>query len=145
MEEIQDVIVGEYTSTSYEHSQENTPLMGGKTRKPRSDWLRRIFIKYGRSRKCVSSKAALLILVWNFVVAFVSALTLNPDIYFRLLIVLGAYGCAAFLFCFFPMPGLLADLKYGCYKTVVYSLLLIFISVITLTVIGVIILLVSIA
>ena len=31
----------------------------------------------------------------------------------------------------------MADLKYGRYKTVVYSLLLIFISVITLTVIGV--------
>ncbi len=69
MEEIHDVIVSEYTSTSYEHSHEDTPLMGGKTRKPWSDWLRQV---HRRSRKCVSSRAALLILVWNFVVAFVS-------------------------------------------------------------------------
>jgi peptide/histidine transporter 3/4 len=134
-EEIQSV-----ADTSYDD--EKAPLLS-KRRGSGPSWLRLMVMRYRSSRKCVSSKAALLILVWNFAVSFVSALTLNPDLYFRLLnyfIVLSAYGCAAFLFCFFPLAGLLADLKYGRYKTVVASLLLMLISISVLLVIGVILL-----
>ena len=142
MQEIEDIIADGGTRSVSSELDEGTPLLGGRTRSS-SDWLKVVSIRYRSSRKCVSSRAALLILAWNIAVAFVSTLTLNPDIYFKLVnyfVVLCAYGCAAFLLCFFPLAGVLADLRYGRYKTVVSSLLLMMIAVAALIIISVILL-----
>ena len=64
-------------------------------------------------------------------------MALNPDVYTRNFIFIYAlvgYGFVAIVFCFFPLAGFLADVKYGRYKMVVRSLCLIFPSVLLLAV-----------
>ena len=84
--------------------------------------------KYRRTRKCIGSKAALLILLWSFAVALAYSVVLNPDIYMQVLtfgrvfIGLIPYGIIPIVLCFFPLAGFLADTKYGRYKTVTVSL-----------------------
>ena len=46
----------------------------------RSLWSR-LLGRYGRTRKCVSSKAALLVLVWSFALGLWNGIALNPDVY----------------------------------------------------------------
>ena len=105
---------------------EDTPLLPGRTR----SWLA---MRYGNTRKCVSSKAALLILLWSFVVelCFGCVLVLYPGITIQkaegiinMAVALTAYmsGGAVIFTCFFPLAGILGDIKYGRYKTVVISL-----------------------
>ena len=60
---------------------EDTPLLPGRTR----SWLA---MRYGSTRKCVSSKAALLVLLWSFVVGLLGTSLLNPDMYVHVLIIL---------------------------------------------------------
>ena len=100
---------------------EDTPLLPGRTR----SWLA---MRYGNTRKCVSNKAALLILLWSFVIGLLSAMMLNPEIYMRMFpysISLVAYGFVVIFTCFFPLAGILADIKFGRYKIVVTSLLIV--------------------
>ena len=94
-------------------------------------------VRYRNKPKCVSSKAALLILFWSFLVSLISTIGLYPDLLintFTFTSMNYSYitplicGCAAFLFCFFPLAGKLADIKYGRYKTVIRSLLLVVIG-----------------
>ena len=61
-------------------------------------------------------------------------MALNPDVYTRNFYALAGYGFVAIVFCFFPLAGFLADVKYGRYKMVVRSLCLIFPSVLLLAV-----------
>ena len=75
--------------------------------------------------KCVSSKSALLILFWSFVVGLWNGVALNPDLYLKnitYIYTLVGYSAVAIIFCFFPLAGFLADVKYGRYKVVVTSL-----------------------
>ena len=101
---------------------EDTPLLPGRTR----SWLA---MRYGNTRKCVSSKAALLL--WGFVVGLLSGLVLYPGITIQkaegiinMAVALTAYmsGGTVIFTCFFPLAGILGDIKYGRYKIVVNSL-----------------------
>ena len=121
---------------------EDTPLLPGRTR----SW---IVVRYGNIRKCVSSKAALLILLWSFVVGLLGGLLINLHLYnygglniiWKILLYGELYsfglnttwdillqGGAVIITCFFPLAGILADIKYGRYKTVVTSLHIVFLS-----------------
>ena len=88
--------------------------------------------RYRTTRKCVSSKSALLILLWCFVLGLWNGVVLNPDLYLRNFIVsyaLAGYFLVAFIFCFFPLAGFLADVKYGRYRTAKFSLCLLLIPI----------------
>ena len=110
---------------------EGNPLLPGRTR----SWLA---MRYGITRKCVSSKAALLILLWSFVVGLLSGLLLSPDLgiyisslYSHSLIKTSfVYGTVVIITtCLYPLAGILADIKYGRHKTVVTSLCIVLLAV----------------
>ena len=108
---------------------EATPLLVKKTS---STWWSRCVLRYKTTRKCVSSKSALLILFWSFVAGLWNGVALNPDLYLRnftLIYTLAGYGFVALVFCFFPLAGFLADVKYGRYKMVVRSLCILLITI----------------
>ena len=97
-----------------------------------STWWSRCVLRYKTTRKCASSKSALLILFWSFVVGLWNGLVLNPDLYLRnftLIYALAGYGFVALVFCFFPLAGFLADVKYGRYKMVTRSLCFLLITI----------------
>ena len=109
---------------------EATPLLV----KTSSTWWSRCVLRYKTTRKCVSSKSALLILFWSFIAGLWNGVAFNPDAYLTSFIViyiytLAGYGFVALVFCFFPLAGFLADVKYGRYKMVTRSLCLFFISI----------------
>ena len=111
-----------------------TPLL---VKKNSSTWWSRCVLRYKTTRKCVNSKSALLILFWSFIVGLWNGVMLNPDLYLRnftIIYTLTVYGLVAFVFCFFPLAGFLADVKYGRYKMVVRSLCLLLIRVFLLVV-----------
>ena len=101
--------------------------------------------RYRSTRKCVSSKAALLILVWSFVIGLLGGMFLNPEIirmfgpeiitttaFFAYFIQLPMYGGIALVTCFFPLAGILADIRFGRYKTIITSIYLVLISLLLL-------------
>ena len=117
--------------------EENTPLLG--TVRPRRCFAK-VMSKF-RSRNCClrSSKAALLILVWNLIISFGMLGFLDPSWYIALfsetlfsnwvgdyssaITITGVvYGFSALLLLFYPLAGYLADIRWGRYKTVVNSL-----------------------
>ena len=107
----------------------NTPLLpvAGREFRTRS-WLA---LRYGTTRKCVSNKAALLMLLWSFVVGLLNAMLLNPDLYVHVgitAISFMIYGVVIVFTWFFA--GMLADIRFGRYKTVVNSLFIVLIAVI---------------
>ena len=96
-----------------------------------------------KTRCCVKSKAAVLILVWTSLIFLSLTTILDPNLYLSLgslvfehkSIVLSiqvippiVYSLFAFLYLFYPLAGCLADIKCGRYKTVVCSLWFIFSS-----------------
>ena len=95
-----------------------------------------------------SSKAALIILVWNLIIAFGLVGLMDPTIYtfvyinmydvgtISLIIRSTLYGFNAFVFLFYPLAGYLADIRWGRHKTVVNSLCFIMWTLILLTVLG---------
>ena len=109
---------------------EATPLLVKKTGS--TCWSRSV-LRYKTTRKCVSSKSALLILFWSFIAGLWYGIALNPDAFFRsfsnYISALVCYAFAAIVFCFYPLAGFLADVKYGRYKMVVRSLCVFFISI----------------
>ncbi len=109
---------------------EDTPLLlPSRKREVPGSWFA---LRYSTTRKCVSSKSALLILVWSFVLGLWNGAALNPDLFLRNfvnLVTLNASGLVAFIMLFFPLAGFLADVKYGRYNVIVRSL---FLTVITL-------------
>ena len=107
---------------------EDTPLLPGRRR----SWLA---MRYGNTRKCVSNKAALLILLWSFVVGLWGAMLLNPEMYLSILAFIysfATYGVVVIFTCFSPLAGILADIKFGRYKTVVTSLFIVLLAVLLL-------------
>ena len=113
---------------------EATPPLVKKTS---STWWSRCVLRYKTTRKCVSSKSALLILFWSFILGLWNGVALNPDLYLRnftLIPTLAGYGFVAIVFCFFPLAGFLADVKCGRYKMVVRSLSVLLISILLIAV-----------
>ena len=85
-------------------------------------WYSWISRRYSITRKCVSSRSAVLILIWSFALGLWNGIALNPDLFVLNLVrsyIPAIYGFAAILLCFFPLAGFLADVKYGRYKTVI--------------------------
>ena len=108
---------------------EAAPLLVKKTS---STWWSRCVLRYRTTRKCVSSNSALLILFWSFVLGLWNGVALNPDLYLRnftFIYTLAGYCFVALVYCFFPLAGFLADVKYGRYEVVVTSLCTFLISV----------------
>ena len=90
-------------------------------------------------RKCVTSKAALLILLWSFMVGLLSGMLLNPDLIVAtalpfdnamITLYIYIYIGVAFITCLFPLAGILADIKYGRYKIIVTSICIVLFSLI---------------
>ncbi len=108
---------------------EDTPLIVDRVEDGPSRisvWARR----YRTTRRCVSAKAALLILLWSCPVALLYGLGVElilPGS--NIQVTLTVYGTVAFIWSFFPLAGFLADVKFGRYKTVFYSSLAILIGV----------------
>ena len=95
-------------------------------------------------RCCVSSKAALLILLWNLILV---ASLLDPSNFLRVITIetimqgnynanFVMYSVVTFLFLFYPLAGCLADIRWGRYKTVVYSVRVIWGSLVAGVVLG---------
>ena len=95
--------------------------------------------------KCVTSKAALLILLWSFMVGLLSGMMLNSDLIVSIAlsidsidvaITLYIYIGVAFITCLFPLAGVLADIKYGRYKTIITSICIVLLALIFLLITG---------
>ena len=121
-------------------SRETESLFGNERRNIRTRMRSKFHCR--RQRCCVSSKAALLILLWNWILIAGFESFLNPK-FFRELANIGnnfmnasviAYSVVAFLFLFYPLAGCLADIRWGRYKTVVYSVRIIWGSVVAVVV-----------
>ena len=125
----QSPISKDLTQVIEDSNDEATPLLVKAT------WWSRCVLRYKTTRKCVSSKSALLILFWSFVLGLWNGVVLHPNLYLTLIYMLAGYGFVALVFCFFPLAGFLADVKYGRYKMIVRSLCILFITVPLLTVI----------
>jgi peptide/histidine transporter 3/4 len=118
-----DVRVGDVPHPS-SPSDEDTPLLPGR----RASLCSQLALRYSKTRKCISSKSALLILLWSFLLGLWNGAALNPDLFLRNfvnLVTLSASGLVAFIMLFFPLAGFLADIKYGRYNVIVRSLFLI--------------------
>ena len=120
---------------------ENTPLLGNNNSQQPS-CLSKVKSKFKSRRCCLcSSKAALIILVWNMIVSFGLLVFTNPSYYeiifrddpFTMSII---YGASAFLVLFYPLAGCLADIRWGRHKTVVNSLYFTFWSTVLIITIG---------
>jgi len=88
--------------------------------------------KFCRYRRFIQSKAALIILLWNFMVSLVFFLiffsNLLLDFDYSLIIV---HGCVSLAYLLYPLAGYLADSRFGRYRTIVASLVLTGLGVIT--------------
>ena len=63
-----------------------TPLIQTEDRdslRPVQGAARSLRVRYCRTHKCITSKAALIILLWSFAVSLVYSIVLNPDIYMQ--------------------------------------------------------------
>ena len=110
-------------------SRETTPLLGNRGRHIRKGAQSNFYCR--RQRCCVSSKAALLILLWNLILIAGLEGLLDPNFFGIMFgtdddfnttsLSVITYSVAAFLFLFYPLAGCLADIRWGRHKTVVYS------------------------
>ena len=93
---------------------------------------------YRTHRKCVTSKAALLILLWSFLVGLLGGILLIPHLFvatvlnFNFVMTLYVYIGIGFITCFFPLAGILADIRFGRYKTIITSIYLVLPSLLLL-------------
>ena len=123
-------------------SRETASLFGNESQNICTRMISKVYCK--RQRCCVSSKAALLILLWNLILVAGFESLLDPN-FFRVLfesddsyIILSdsviMYSVVAFLFLFYPLAGCLADIWWGRYKTVIYSVRVIWGSLVAVVV-----------
>ena len=120
---------------------EDSPLLGDTEHKKKS-FASKVKSKF-KSRCCClwSSKAALLILLWNLIISFSLMSFFDPSLYSNAIdsdsFTYGlCYGISSFFLLFYPLAGYLADIKWGRHKTVVNSLYLVFLIPITLVMVG---------
>ena len=99
----------------------------------------RLLRRFRNTHRCVSSKAAVLILVSSFPVSLMCMLLLYPhtykyfsmDINFQYSNISSSF-LSAVIYCFYPLAGHLADVKFGRYKTVVSSLWMLLVGLLLL-------------
>ena len=126
-------------------SRETASLFGNERRNIRTRM--RCNFHCRRQRCCVSSKAALLILMWNLIIVAGFKSLLDPNLFrvtfetindINSLSMTGVimYSVVAFFFLFYPLAGCLADIRWGRYKTVVYSVRVIWGSLVAMVVLG---------
>lgn len=118
---------------------EGTPLLHVGSQSHCS-WLSWLAMRCGGTRKCVSSKAVLLILLWAFATQlamfvwiptnFVFIASLLTDSNETLVSYFMGVSYDIVFYSFYPLAGFLADVKYGRYKTIFVSLCLILVSLI---------------
>ena len=80
----------------------------------------------------VTSKSAIIILIWNFAITLPYGFLIIPDSYlqdFNYGTAIGISGFIAITLLFAPLAGFLADVKFGRYKTVLTSLLIILMAI----------------
>ena len=122
-------------------SRETAPLLRNERRNTRARMRSNFHCR--RQRCCLSSKAALLILLWNVILIAGCESYLDPN-FFRAVLKFNndfnrsviMYSVVAFLFLFYPLAGCLADIRWGRYKTVVYSVRVIWGSLVAVVVLG---------
>ena len=118
---------------SKERNLEQSPLLGqagpSTAKKKKYQPLKNC---YGKRQVCVKSKAALMVLIWNFCIALLLTSWLDP-IYYTTIVTLNfkyLLGLMVLIFCcfsatvylFYPLAGYLADVKYGRYRVITCSL-----------------------
>ena len=134
---------------------ETVPLKKSNSIIQRNSWLRRL-----RKSVLIKSKAANMILFWTFLMYFLQGNALDPNnsflvpfiqqsllksafemlrsilngsIAYIYVIASGAYGVIAFWMLFYPLAGYLADVRFGRYKVIFFSLKLIWSALIIFT------------
>ena len=122
-------------------SRESTPLIGNRRQRTYA----KVRTKFQcRCQRCyLKSKAAILILVWNFILVVGFESFLDPNFFGYMvgeldtILVSGSvYAALAFLFLFYPLAGCLADIQWGRYKTITNSLCFILWGLLSLIVLG---------
>ena len=118
------------------YTSERTRLVGNERRAIKCRWR--------HQRCCLTSKAALLILLWNLILVAGLQSFLDPSYFINffvqgdklsIIITSGSiYSGLAFLYLFYPLAGCLADIRWGRYKTVVNSLRVIWGSLVVMAV-----------
>ena len=119
---------------------ETIPLIGrNRSQSTVANLSKRLRNRYWTTRKCITSKAGLLILFWTFAVVLSYSVVLSADTYLELTeyfldsigdvhdpkfvvhLSLLPYGFISILECFYPLAGFLADTKFGRHKTITFS------------------------
>ena len=144
------------------HETEESPLLGKGNQPSKPEYLgSRIRAIFQLKRCCLNSRAALLILLWNFLITFSVASFVDPSFYTGALLLLpgnndnntkmllrldfyehrlqvsgAAYGINAFFLLFYPIAGYLADVRFGRHKMIMYSLYTNFCSALAITILG---------
>ena len=137
--EIASILSGEISDTKSDVS-ETLPLNKSRSVIQRNSWLRRL-----RKSVLIKSKAANMILLWTFLMYFVRGIVLDPNNSFFVsfgsvwisihessrntvsiaMIGSGVYGVIAVWLLFYPLAGYLADVRYGRYKVIFWSIRLV--------------------
>ena len=131
-QEIQDLSTADHEKSLHTSTDgDSTPLTGNSTRQRTTLRMLPKFYYFRRQRCCLTSNAVILILVWNLILVVGLESFLDTGYFGGLLgerdklmttILSGIwYSGLVFLFLFYPLAGCLADIGWGRYKTVVYS------------------------
>ena len=112
---------------------EQEPLINAK-----EDRCCRIDCEHLATSVCLSSKAALLALLWSFCVGIMFGLVKQPTIalYWDADIVPLVYFLSAINHCFYPLAGYMADNVFGRYKAILCSLKFLLVSTVTVIIPG---------
>ena len=133
--EIKDLSCAEENNIS---ASERTPLLGNE--RQRASMRMRPKFHCRHQRCCLTSKAAILILLWNLILVPLASLESFFDLaidsddfiiwefdrYTTTILSVSIYSAMAFLLLFYPLAGCLADIRWGRYKTTLNGLCLIF-------------------
>ena len=95
-----------------------------------------IWAERSSGHKCVSSKAALLCLIWSFSLGLLNAIIFQLGNFIAgmesvsSIFLACAYAFNAIILCFYPLAGFLADIKCGRFKAIMRSSQLLLLSLI---------------
>ena len=101
---------------------EDAPLI------PKSQWNVVLLQRYRKSRKFITSRYAIVVLIWSFFMSFIQVTIVRlatyqipVDLPLQYYFITDSIFIALINF-FYPIGGLLADLKFGRYKTIISSI-----------------------